>query len=125
MSFRPGIDLRGQSFRHPYRTDGIAARPRIGRVERRFPGEVGHVSKSASRRANPLECLFSRLFIPGNLILINDHEGTSCRQPWVMPAGLIPPVFERLAALGCGDRLPQATFSSGREPEATRTLARR
>ena len=125
MSFRPGIDLRGQSFRHPYCTDGIAARPRIGRVERRFPGEVGHVLKSASRRANPLECLFSRLFIPGNLILINDHEGTSCRQPWVMPAGLIPPVSERLAALGCGDGLPQATFSSGREPEATRTLARR
>src|SRR5713101_6666655 len=71
MSFRPGIDFRGQSFRHPYRADGIAARPRIGRVVTRFLGEVGHISKSANQRASPSKCMFSRFSSPGNLILIN------------------------------------------------------
>src|ERR1700682_3162366 len=60
MSFRPGIDFRGQSFRHPYRTDCIAVRTRSGRIVRCFLGEVGHISKSPSRQANPLECLYSR-----------------------------------------------------------------
>src|SRR6266851_904959 len=105
MSFRPGIDFRGQSFRHPYRTDGIAARPRIGRVVRRFLGEVGNISKSANQRASPSKCMFSRFSSPGNLILINDYGGTSGRRPWVMPAGLVPQAvpkrarWQRLAAV--------------------------
>jgi hypothetical protein len=53
MSFRPGIDFRGQSFRHPYRTDCIAVRTRTWRIVRYLPGEVGHISKSPSREANP------------------------------------------------------------------------
>src|SRR5229473_2994583 len=78
MSFRPGIDFRGQSFRHPYRTDGIAARPRIGRVVRRFLGEVGHISKSANL-GSCLPALFRK-----------------------------PSPNEPLAALGRGDPIPQA-----------------
>src|ERR1700730_10004949 len=46
MTLRPGIDFRGQSFRHPYRTDRIAVRTRTGGVVRYLPGEVGHISKS-------------------------------------------------------------------------------
>ena len=46
MSFRPGIDFRGQSCRHPYRTDCIAVRTWTGRIVRYLPGEVGHISKS-------------------------------------------------------------------------------
>src|ERR1700730_13038584 len=65
LRFRPGIDFRGQSFRHPYRTDCIAVRTRTWRVVRCFPGEVGHISKSPSRRANPRECLSSPPSRPG------------------------------------------------------------
>ncbi len=56
MSFRPGIDIRGKSFRQIHSTDGIAAGAwTTDRVVGIFFGGIGHVSDLPAHEVTPLD----------------------------------------------------------------------